>query len=269
MDDLDRLFRRLVQNIRNGYPEYLTRPFEVSELVQNLVPYRHNRRELEIETNGDYELAICRLLMGERDYATVDDTVREGIRREVETPNPNTAIFREYAASRVTLAPDALRRFDVLATGATASVAGGGSEPMHATPVVNPYPRTPINTRVPGAQSPPPQSPSAPFPPPPPPPAPASPPQAPRMPVSAPTPSAPQAAQDRQGQPTAPQPRQSTAAGSGGCRYCGGALPQGRRVVFCPHCGQNLTIQRCPACASELELGWKFCITCGRGVSAT
>ncbi len=53
-----------------------------------------------------------------------------------------------------------------------------------------------------------------------------------------------------------------------GCRYCGGALPGGRRVVFCPHCGQNLTVQRCPACGSELELGWKFCITCGRGVGS-
>ncbi len=259
MDDLDRLFRRLVQNIRNGYPEYLTRPFEVSELVQNLVPYRHNRRELEIETNGDYELAICRLLMGERGYATVDDAVREAIRREVETPNPNTAIFREYAASRVTIAPDALRRFDALATGATASVAGAsGSEPMRATPVVNPYPRESTGARAPAppASSPPPPT----FTPPPPP--------APRMPVAAPTPPAQQAAQDRPGQTTAPQPRQSTAAGSGGCRYCGGALPQGRRVVFCPHCGQNLTIQRCPACASELELGWKYCITCGRGASA-
>jgi predicted RNA-binding Zn-ribbon protein involved in translation (DUF1610 family) len=53
----------------------------------------------------------------------------------------------------------------------------------------------------------------------------------------------------------------------GNCRYCNGALPSGRRTVFCPHCGQNLTIQRCPACGTELEMGWKFCITCGRGVT--
>jgi predicted amidophosphoribosyltransferase len=50
----------------------------------------------------------------------------------------------------------------------------------------------------------------------------------------------------------------------GSCRYCGGRLPDGRRITFCPHCGQNLTVQHCQACGTELELGWKFCVTCGR-----
>jgi hypothetical protein len=34
--------------------------------------------------------------------------------------------------------------------------------------------------------------------------------------------------------------------------------------MFCPHCGQNLTVVQCPACSAELEIGWKFCPTCGR-----
>jgi uncharacterized Zn finger protein (UPF0148 family) len=40
-------------------------------------------------------------------------------------------------------------------------------------------------------------------------------------------------------------------------------------VVFCPHCGHNLTVKHCPACKAELELeiGWKYCITCGREVA--
>ena len=69
-------------------------------------------------------------------------------------------------------------------------------------------------------------------------------------------------------QPAATVARQATPAGvmGGTCRYCSGALPPGRRTVFCPHCGQNLTVQRCPACGTELEVGWKFCITCGRGM---
>jgi hypothetical protein len=61
----------------------------------------------------------------------------------------------------------------------------------------------------------------------------------------------------------------SSAVAGGVCRYCGGSLPQGRRVTFCPHCGQNLAVQRCPACSTELELGWKFCTTCGRAVAST
>ena len=52
----------------------------------------------------------------------------------------------------------------------------------------------------------------------------------------------------------------------GPCRYCGQALPEGRAVTFCPSCGQNVTLRHCPACSTELEIGWKFCITCGRQV---
>src|SRR5918911_2540860 len=114
MDDLDRMFRRLVQNIRNGYPEYLSHPFEVSELYQHLIPYRHNRRELAIDTNQDYEVALCRLLAGERGYLVVDNMMRDTIRQELSAPNPNTAIFREFAAARVSLAQDAQRRYEQL-----------------------------------------------------------------------------------------------------------------------------------------------------------
>jgi predicted amidophosphoribosyltransferase len=39
-------------------------------------------------------------------------------------------------------------------------------------------------------------------------------------------------------------------------------------VTFCPYCGENLTVRRCPACSTELEAGWRFCITCGREVDA-
>ena len=51
------------------------------------------------------------------------------------------------------------------------------------------------------------------------------------------------------------------------CRYCGSALPEDRAVVFCPSCGHNVTVQHCPACNTELEVDWKFCITCGRDTS--
>ena len=47
------------------------------------------------------------------------------------------------------------------------------------------------------------------------------------------------------------------------CLYCGGALPAGRAVNFCPHCGQSQTPLRCPACQSEVEYGWRHCVTCG------
>lgn len=50
------------------------------------------------------------------------------------------------------------------------------------------------------------------------------------------------------------------------CSYCGGALPTGRQVNFCPHCGQSQSFTRCPECGSEVELGWHHCINCGHPV---
>jgi predicted RNA-binding Zn-ribbon protein involved in translation (DUF1610 family) len=240
MDDLDRMFRRLVQNIRNGYPELLSQPFEVSELFQSLVPYRHNRKELEIDTNEDYEIALCQMLAGERGLMMGDDVMRETIREELASPNPNTAIYREFAASRVVLVADAVRRAD----------AQGG--PMDS----NPQPRAS------GAAVPP-----RPSPPPPPPPPRASSPN-----VPPPPPGARSSGPMRAPMPSPPASRPSTpvtaSPPAGDCRFCGGALPAGRRVIFCPNCGQNLAIQRCPACGSELEVNWKFCVTCGRSAGA-
>jgi hypothetical protein len=55
-------------------------------------------------------------------------------------------------------------------------------------------------------------------------------------------------------QPAAEQP----------CPYCGAALPAGREVYYCPFCGGNVKGVRCPECQTELEMGWLYCITCGR-----
>ena len=51
------------------------------------------------------------------------------------------------------------------------------------------------------------------------------------------------------------------------CAYCKGELPPGRQIQFCPHCGQDLTLVHCPACGTELERGWKYCVTCGRSAA--
>ena len=50
------------------------------------------------------------------------------------------------------------------------------------------------------------------------------------------------------------------------CSYCGGALPSGRQVNFCPHCGQSQSFTRCPECSAEVELGWHHCISCGHPI---
>jgi len=52
------------------------------------------------------------------------------------------------------------------------------------------------------------------------------------------------------------------------CRYCGGRQPNGRQVTYCPHCGLDLTKRQCAACSTELDAGWRYCVTCGRGADA-
>ncbi len=47
------------------------------------------------------------------------------------------------------------------------------------------------------------------------------------------------------------------------CVYCGEQLPSGRVVKFCPFCGRDLRMIECPSCGSELEAGWRYCVTCG------
>ncbi len=229
MDDLDRVFHRLVSNIRHRHSEYLTLPFTVQELYETLIPYRHHRRELGIETNQDYEIAVSRLLSGERDYLLADQSMQDKLKAELNSGHGDPGAFRDFASSKVSLAPEALRRIKALTVadaqapdGNAATAPSNAPKPVNSTfSVAAPSPAQPAPNAV------------------------------------------PEAARD-----VAPVALSSmmNAPVPEGCRFCGGTLPEGRSVVYCPHCGNNLSISRCPACGSELEKGWKFCVTCGRSV---
>jgi hypothetical protein len=105
-DVLERFHEVLLQEIRESRPEYLTEPFTVAEIYQELVPYRSHRDRIGVDINGDYEDALLRMLSGEGGYLRLDSEValRE-IREELEGPNPNSALFRDFAAAEVRLNP--------------------------------------------------------------------------------------------------------------------------------------------------------------------
>ncbi len=110
MDDLDRLFETLVDVLAKKNPSRLQTSFQVSELYQSIIPYRSYRNQLQFDTNQDYEMAVLRLLAGERGYAAIEPSeVQQQLAEEVQAINPNPGIFRDFAAARVRLDPDAIR----------------------------------------------------------------------------------------------------------------------------------------------------------------
>jgi predicted RNA-binding Zn-ribbon protein involved in translation (DUF1610 family) len=109
MDELDRLFSRLVRGVRDTRPEYLSRAFEVGEML-GFVPYASVRAEVGFETNDDYAHAISRLLSGERGYLFADELMQDDLRAELASPNPDLAAYKAYANARITLALEPTRK---------------------------------------------------------------------------------------------------------------------------------------------------------------
>lgn len=247
MDDLDRLHRRLVHNIRMTRPEYLKIPFTVRELYEQLVPYRHNRRELAIETNDDYETAVARLLSGERGYVQSEPAMQDALRKELESPTGDPGAFKDYGDTTITLAPVSEAIHTPVPGIAQAAMASPG--PAHA-PTTSASDATPASIPIERV-------------------APASD-RAEERPsdrvhaaydAMAPAAAIPSA-------PVTPVPTLLSSLSQidvpTGCRFCGGTLPEGREANFCPHCGENLRTKRCPACGTEMDTSWNFCVSCGR-----
>ena len=228
MDDVERMYRQLVRIIRATSPQLLTQPFPVSDLYSTILPYRLHRRDLGLETNQDYELALLELLSGARGYLVVEDRMKQVLGDSLKSASPDPVLIREFGTARVSLAPDALRQLD------------GEGRPAASAPAAASAPTADVATIA-----------------------------------TAPTGTATVAPPARSAGTTASAPATSTrrpsrpiTVPSGGeeCPHCKGELPAGRPINFCPHCGQDLTMRHCPACGSELEHEWKFCVTCGRAV---
>ena len=105
-DLLERFHRILVDEIRSKRPEYLSGPFTVAEIYQDLVPYSSHRDRLGISINGDYEDALLRLLAGEGGRLLLEsEHALRDLQKELRSSNPNTGLYREFAAVDVRLNP--------------------------------------------------------------------------------------------------------------------------------------------------------------------
>src|SRR5256885_8978300 len=111
-DDLDRLFERLVRVLADEAPGRLAVPFPAAEVYERLVPYRSNRSALKVATHQDYEMAVLRLLSGERGYVSLDPAeVQEALRREAAEVNPDPGLFRQFPEAVLSLNRLAAERF--------------------------------------------------------------------------------------------------------------------------------------------------------------
>ena len=208
-DELDRLFECLVEALARE--TRLAVPFVASEVYERLVPYRSNRSRLKVATHQDYEMAVLRLLAGERQYVRLDpEEIRDGMRREVTSVNPDPSYFRNFPDARVMVNRRAAEQFLV-------------GELLYAppTPDISPAQDEPEEEE--------------------------------RAREETPIPS------------IAPLPFSMDGTAPNQCPYCGGSLPAGRKMNFCPHCGQPPSGElKCPACGSEVDVGWAYCVSCGR-----
>jgi hypothetical protein len=230
VSDLDRLFRRLVDGLIAIDPARLHRPLTVAELVRSIVPYRTSRAALGLDSSEDYDLLILRLLSGEGGYAEVKPVeVAARAAAELGGANPDPALLRQFGGVEVTLATARLAQ----ALGPGPDAAWAPSEPDREQTLETPEDDT-HGDEDPGVI------------------------ETGRVPWTVEAITGPRGVIPLN---TGAVPDEGTR-----CGYCGGLLPGGRQVNFCPHCGQSQTFIRCGECGSEVEFGWKHCVACGASV---
>jgi len=185
---------------------------------------------------------VLRLLAGERGLVQLDPPdVREGMQREVTATNPDTAFFRNFPEARVMInrfAAERVLRGD--AAGYAPPTAVREQEAETELDGVEQEEEEPISWTS----------------------------ENPIPPVIFPTVDRADVEDAPGFEPNAPAFELADAEDSvppRQCPYCGGSLPANRKVNFCPHCGQPPSGElKCPACGSEVDVGWAYCIGCGR-----
>ena len=109
MDDLERLFRQIVRNLAATDPARLHRPLPLTDLRESIVPYRANRRALQLESSEDYELVLMRFCAGEGGFARTEPAdVRAEFEIEVGSSNPDLEIVHRHQNAVVSLEPKPL-----------------------------------------------------------------------------------------------------------------------------------------------------------------
>lgn len=236
---IERMYNALVDALRSRGSDALERPFTVSEIYQDLIPYRTHRDLLGVTMNGDYEHVLLRLLAGEGDFVVLEsDDARADLLDELDETNPNGAVIRQFAAVDVRLAHPS-----VVPAGASQAAASEMALGLEADLAGEPSPEAgvghqaqlftlevaeaPVKEEAPATDLPATKQPPA---------------------VKA----APAGVATTQ-----------EASGARTCAWCSGELPPREGVKYCPFCGRSVLLVPCSGCHASLEPGWHYCVECG------
>jgi hypothetical protein len=93
LTDLERFFGVLVRNVAAEDRTRLQKPLLLVDIRNSILPYRANRRALQLESSEDYEWVLMRFCAGEGGYArTGPDDVRDEFVQELQSPNPDLTL---------------------------------------------------------------------------------------------------------------------------------------------------------------------------------
>jgi hypothetical protein len=109
--DLERFFAQLVRNLAASDRGRLLKPLLLVDIRNSILPYRANRRALQLESSEDYESVLMRFCAGEGGFArTGPDEVRDEFIKELASPNPDLTIVQQYENAVVHLDPKAVAK---------------------------------------------------------------------------------------------------------------------------------------------------------------
>jgi hypothetical protein len=223
-ESVQRLHRYIVDAAAARSGDAFAAPVTVAEIYQEIAPYRTVRTVLGFEMNADYEHVLMRMLAGIDGLAQLDlPAAREKLRRELESPNPDVGLYREYAGCDVVLNPPAVHADWVREQlDEDVQTINGEVEVEHAerpdaqddswTAAAYAATHSVFELEMDSAQ----------------------------------------AADER-----------VAVNGGATCGYCHAALPHNRTLRYCPFCGTDQSMQPCAKCGEPLDPAWAFCIACG------
>jgi predicted RNA-binding Zn-ribbon protein involved in translation (DUF1610 family) len=237
--EVERFFRRLVSTLVAGHPARLQGPLLLDDITGSILPYRAHRRALELDTVEDYEAVLLRLCAGEGDLVWAEpEEARERFIAESRSNNPDLTALYAFEHVYLTLRPEPL--LWALAPDPRSDQASAVTREAYTRAYPEPAPEVPDPEAAPADVAL----------------------DEPVLVLGAARLETPPPLDESDGGAIleVPQPPPPT------CLFCGGSLPTGRTVNFCPHCGESQTRILCPECRSELEPGWRHCVNCGAAV---